>query len=69
MAKGPEGRIFGAALVAVMIAWLPAGFVMFGLTFVFDLSDDRDFNIAAFFVFYLTAAFFGSLAYHMSSDK
>ena len=69
MTKRPGGVIVGAGLVAVLIAWLPAAMIVSVLTFVVDLSDDRDFNVVAFFVFYLTAAFCGAIARHNFSGE
>ena len=69
MAKRSISSIAGTAGVAALLAWLPASMIVLGLTFVFDLSDDRDFYVVAFFVFYLTAAFCGSLTGHMMANE
>ena len=68
MAKRSISAIAGAAAVAVLIAWLPASMITAGLAFVFDLNDDRSFNGLVFFVFYLTAAFCGSLTASIGPD-
>ena len=64
MEKRTLSEIAGTGVMAALLAWLPATILTLGLSYVFDLSDDRDFYVVAFFVFYLTAAFFGSAFGH-----
>ena len=60
MEKRTLSVIAGIAAMAALLVWLPATLITLGLSFVFDLSDDRDFYVVGFFVFYLMAAFCGS---------
>ena len=68
MAKRTLSVIAGTGAAAAFLAWLPATLITLRLSFVFDLSDDRDFYVVGFFVFYLTAAFFGSFFGHTHDE-